>query len=133
MKREALLQTKEYWLIQIQNDLFEILETYMKRENINRTQLAERLNVTKGYISQIFNGDFDHKISKLVDLSLFAGKVPILSFVDIDYFINEDSKDKVFDLIPMKRAKPMTMFEDEPKKNPIIKNIKKVRKNSISK
>jgi transcriptional regulator with XRE-family HTH domain len=108
MRRENLLKSKEYWLAQIQNDLFGVMESYMKDKKLNRTKLAQKLGVTKGYITQLFNGDFDHKISKLVELSLMSGKVPILSFVDIDRFISEDKNDKVFELIPMKRPKIIT-------------------------
>lgn len=112
MKREDLLKSKEFWLIQIQNDLLGILEEHLIKENINRTQLAKNLKVTKGYISQVFNGDFDHKISKMVELSLASGNAPILSFVNINKFIKADSEDKIFDLMPMQRPKLMT-YEKE--------------------
>lgn len=116
MKREDLLKSKEYWLAQIQNDLFVAMETYMKSKRLNRTKLAEKLGVTKGYITQIFNGDFDHKISKLVELSLISGKAPFLSFVDMDKYIKEDKDDKTFELIPMKRPKLITYTLPEKEK-----------------
>ena len=53
MKREELLNSKEYWLSKIQIDLFNEIEKYMQRNDLNRTQLAEKLGVSKGYISQI--------------------------------------------------------------------------------
>lgn len=62
----------------------------MEENNLNRTQLAERLGVTKGYVSQILNGDFDHKISKLVDLALLAGKVPIINYKTISDFLDDE-------------------------------------------
>ena len=46
----------------------------MKDKKLNRSQLAKKLGVTKGYITQVLNGDFDHRISKLVDLSLAINK-----------------------------------------------------------
>jgi transcriptional regulator with XRE-family HTH domain len=91
MKREDLFRHKEYWVVQIQNDLYGVIEDYMKKSGINRTQLAEKLNVTKGYITQILSGDFDHKVSKLVDLALASGKAPILHFVDLEQYIKDDA------------------------------------------
>ena len=42
----------------------------MKEKKLNRTKLAQKLQVSKGYVTQLFNGDFDHKLSKLVELTL---------------------------------------------------------------
>ena len=67
--REELLSSKEYWIAKIQIDLFRQFEEYLKENKLNRTQLAEKLGVTKGYISQVLNGDFDHRISKFVEAS----------------------------------------------------------------
>jgi transcriptional regulator with XRE-family HTH domain len=94
MKREDLFRHKEYWVVQIQNDLYGIIEEYMKKNGINRTQLAEKLNVTKGYITQILSGDFDHKVSKLVELALASGKAPVLHFVDLEKYIKDDAAGK---------------------------------------
>lgn len=80
MKREDLLKSKEYWTTKIQLDLFELINEYMIENKLNRTQLAEKLGVSKGYITQILNGDFDHKVSKLVELALAFGKAPILEY-----------------------------------------------------
>ncbi len=42
----------------------------MQKENLTRTKLAEKLHVTKGYVTQVLNGNFDHKLSKLIELAL---------------------------------------------------------------
>lgn len=65
----------------------------MVNNNLNRTQLAEKFGVSKGYISQILNGDADHRISKLVEISLGIGLVPKLEFENLDEFINKDKGD----------------------------------------
>ena len=91
MNREELLTSKEYWLSKIQIDLFNEVEMFMEKNNLNRTQLAEKLGVSKGYISQILNGNADHRISKLIELSLAIGMVPRLSFEDLTSVINKDS------------------------------------------
>ena len=92
MKRTELLQSPVYWTTKIQIDLFNQMELYMKENNLNRTKLAEKLNVTKGYITQVLNGDFDHRISKLVELSMAIGVVPQVSFESIDECIKEDEE-----------------------------------------
>ena len=88
--RRELLSSKEYWLATIQLDLYAQLEVYMKENAINRTQLAEKLGVTKGYVTQVLNGDFDHKISKLVELSLAIGLVPRLNYEPLEQVLEED-------------------------------------------
>lgn len=91
MKRKDLLKSKEYWMTKIQLDLFEMIENYRIDNNLNKTQLAERLGVSKGYISQILNGNFNHKISKLVELALAFEKVPVLEYENINNYILQDS------------------------------------------
>ena len=90
MTREELLKSKEYWIGEIQQDLFELIEKYLINNNLNRIQFAEKLNVTKGYVSQILNGEFDHRISKLVELAMSIGKVPRIKFIDIEEILKQD-------------------------------------------
>jgi transcriptional regulator with XRE-family HTH domain len=95
MNREELLKSKEYWIGEIQYDLFELIEDYLKKNNLSRIQFAEKLGVTKGYVSQILNGEFDHRISKFVELSLTIGKVPRINFFDIEKILESDKKDEL--------------------------------------
>ena len=88
--REELIQSKEYWVTTIQLRLFAEVEAFMKSHQMNRTQFAEYLGCTKGYVTQLLSGDYDNKISKLVELSLAIGRVPKLEFVDTDSFIARD-------------------------------------------
>ncbi|AUD01363.1 helix-turn-helix domain-containing protein [Spirosoma pollinicola] len=92
MTRDELLHSREYWIAKIQLDLFSQLDKYMSENDISRTQLAEKLGVTKGYVSQILNGDFDHKISKLVDLALAMGKVPQINYMDVQEYIDAENR-----------------------------------------
>jgi predicted XRE-type DNA-binding protein len=82
--RKELLKSKEFWLVKIQAALYEQVENYLKVNNISKTEFASQLGVSKGYVSQMLNGDFDHKISKLIELSIAIGKAPILRLEDID-------------------------------------------------
>jgi transcriptional regulator with XRE-family HTH domain len=84
MTREELIQSKEYWLAKLQIDLFNEVESYMKKNGLNRVQFAEKLGVSKGYVSQILNGDADHRMSKFVELALSIGLIPTISFEEIE-------------------------------------------------
>lgn len=90
--RRDLLKSKGYWLAKIQVELYQEIEAYKKKHHINNTQLAELLGCSKGYVSQVLNGDFDHKLSKFIELSLAVGKIPHVVFEDLDEYIYTDSK-----------------------------------------
>ncbi|MBK8652546.1 MAG: hypothetical protein IPN20_01100 [Haliscomenobacter sp.] len=62
-----LLRTDTYWISKIQNDLFNSVEDYLTEKGMTRSQFAEQLGVTKGYVSQVLGGDFNHRVSKLVN------------------------------------------------------------------
>lgn len=84
MTREELLKCPEYWTTQIQNELYRQIHSYMEKQNMNKSQLADYLGCSRGYITQLLNGDFDHKLSKLVELSLAIGMAPIVSFKELE-------------------------------------------------
>jgi transcriptional regulator with XRE-family HTH domain len=63
---------------------------YIKKEGINQTQLAERLGVSKGYISQIMNGNFNYTLKKMIELSLAVNKAPAFEFRELDKYIQDD-------------------------------------------
>jgi len=90
MKREELLKSREYWITHIQLGLFELIENYRLKNGLNKAELARELGVSKSYITQVLNGDFDHKLSKLVDMALAFGKVPVIRYEDIEQHIEED-------------------------------------------
>ena len=82
-----LARSRTYWLSQLQNRLFGTVERFRLARGWNRTQLADHLGVSKGYLSQIMNGDFDHRLSKLIELSLAVGVVPNIQFTPIDTYV----------------------------------------------
>lgn len=91
---EELIQTETFWTTKIQNELYGMIRDHLKEEDKTQKELAEELGVSKGYISQIMNGEFDHKLSKLVKLSLALGKAPIIQFKNIDELPDEEEKAK---------------------------------------
>ncbi|MBO2524409.1 MAG: hypothetical protein CW341_01715 [Bacteroidetes bacterium] len=88
---KELIETPEYWITRIQMDLYTHLQDYMKENGMSRTQLAEKLGVTKSYVTQILNGDFDHRLSKLVELSLSVGFIPKMEFIPKTEFFEESA------------------------------------------
>ena len=90
MERAELLKNNAYWVTKIQIDLYNQLLDYMRYNNLNKTRLAEKLGFTKSYITQVLNGDFNHRISKLVELSLAIGKVPVIEYQDLESYIKDD-------------------------------------------
>lgn len=107
MKRAELLKSEGYWIAKIQTDLYRELISFMKRTHKNSSQLAEYLGCSKGYVSQLLNGNFDHKISKLVELSLAIGKVPYIGFKDISEYILEN--DESFSAVLAATSDPTTI------------------------
>jgi len=103
--RKELLSSKEYWLEKIQNELYHYLVNYMNEKKINQTQLAKELNVTKGYISQVLNGNFNHSIKKLIELSLAINKVPLVEFYDLKEYLKKDNQKRELYKIQAKNQK----------------------------
>lgn len=91
--REELLKSPDYWFEAAQNDLFAEVKQYLDKENITQSELAERLNVSKGYISQIMNGNANFTLKKLVDFFISIGKVPQVKYFDfIEVLENDNTK-----------------------------------------
>ncbi len=96
LSKKELLKTPEYWLDVTQNEIFRQVSNYMEQKGLNQTQLAKELGVSKGYVSQIMNGNYNFSIKKLIDLSISIGIVPDLKFMQINTVIEEQTKSKIF-------------------------------------
>ena len=58
--RSELFKSRTYWIDRIQNDIFRALNDYKEKEGLSsNTELAEKLGFSKGYISQVMNGNFN--------------------------------------------------------------------------
>lgn len=90
IKREELLKTEEYWFETFQNEIYRMVAEYMEKEKMTQSQFAEKLGVSKGYISQIMNGNFNYTLKKLIELSLAVNKAPAIDFKDLKQFIQDD-------------------------------------------
>lgn len=88
--REELIKSPEYWFEEAQNELFRQVTDYIENEKINQTELAQRLKVSKGYISQILNGNFNYTLKKLIEISLAIGVIPKIQYKSIAQELIED-------------------------------------------
>lgn len=91
-KREDLLRTEEYWFETLQNEIYRMVVGHIQENSMTQTQLAENLGVTKGYVSQILNGNFNYTLKKMIELSLALGKAPVFEFKDLNEFIKDDQQ-----------------------------------------
>lgn len=76
-------ESPAYWTQLLQLMIFNHVREFMEKEGLTQKEFSERLGVSKGYVSQILNGDFDHRLSKLVELTLACGLVPKLELIPI--------------------------------------------------
>ena len=95
IKRDELLRTGEYWFETLQNDIYRMVAEYIQKEGMNQTQLAEKLGVTKGYVSQIMNGNFNYTLKKMIELSLALNKAPAFEFKNLEQYIQDDRQKRV--------------------------------------
>jgi len=92
LSRKELIQTPEYLHETIQNELYRQVKKYMDVEGLNQTQLAKKLGVSRSYISQILNGYFNFSLLKLIEISIKVGVIPVLNFVPVSEYLDEDEK-----------------------------------------
>lgn len=85
--RKELLTNEFYWSEKIKDELYNEISDYIQETGHFRTNIAEKLGVTKGRISNILNGrNLNLRLDTLVRLSIAIGKVPVVKFVDINSF-----------------------------------------------
>lgn len=82
LTHEELLEHPNYLLTTYQLEIYNQLSAYMKANNLQKQDIAEKLNVSRPYVSQILNGDFNFTLKKLIQLGLMMNKVPYLEFID---------------------------------------------------
>ena len=92
MTREELLSMPEYWVAKIQTEIYRCADQFMENRHMNRTQFAEYLGVSKGYVTQLLSGDYNYSLEKLVELSLKIGYVPQVSFEEIERTLQMDAR-----------------------------------------
>lgn len=90
--RADLLKRPTYLLNKYQNEIFRQLTRFMKNNNLNKGDIAERLGVSNPQVSQILNGNTNFTLKTLIKLGLLIGKVPDLRFISFeDYWAKEEA------------------------------------------
>lgn len=107
MDRKEVLKSPEYWTAKTQIELYNQAESFMKETGRNKTQLAEYLGVSKGYVSQLLNGDYDHRLSKFFELSLAFGVIPQIDFIPVGKYVSDDACSKQFKNIACNYSAPL--------------------------
>lgn len=100
-----LLSSAEFWLEYFRNEVFNAVENYLKDKKMTRAQLAKKLGVSKGYISQVLNGETDHRLTKLMELLIAVEKAPYLFLKDLNQVVDgaESHKSVFIDFKEMER------------------------------
>ena len=114
MTREELLKSPAYWTAELQNELYRQITHFMEEHNMNKTQFAEYLGCTKGYVSQLLNGSYDHKISKFFELALAINKIPEVTFSNVDEYIQSESEHYT-SVIPMSLSYTVNKYSGKEK------------------
>ena len=96
MTHNELLSSREYWITKIQYDFFKKVYQYMEDNSLSKSELSDRLGVSKSYISQILNGSSNFSLNKLIEMSLAIGYYPQFLLAPIDI---ECSKEKLEEYI----------------------------------
>lgn len=95
MSRYNILKSPAYWASKIQLSLYEKALSFMQTHHLNKTGLARHLGVSKGYVSQLMSGDYDHRLSKFVELSLSFGYIPKIEFIPIADKVKEEQFNEI--------------------------------------
>lgn len=88
--REKILNQPSYWVEGINSFLYNAILEYMEENNMNRTELASHLGISKGRVSQILNdGEINFSIEKVVQIALKVNKFPVFELKDKDSYLDD--------------------------------------------
>jgi len=91
MKRKDI-NNPETWKVKLNNSLHQVIYEYMDKHGLKKQDMAKKLNISKSAMSQLLKSDGNHSISKIVELSMYFNKVPIITFVDLNEYIKIEEK-----------------------------------------
>lgn len=109
--QQELIKTEEYWFETIQNEIYRQVEFYLRVNEMTQTQFAERLGVSKGYVSQILKGNYNATLKKLIELSLAVGMAPVIDFKPLNSFIAGENINTSYLNTKQKVAEPGTRYK----------------------
>lgn len=114
MKKETLyeefMKEKEFERIMAQEDLImEVTEGFceiLENENLKRSNLAQLMGKTKGYISQLLNGSRNITLRSLSDIAYYLGYRVDISFKKKVKKIQRDSYSLSWDMSQKNKLSP---------------------------
>ena len=77
---EKVQKTFDYRLENILLEVGENIALFMKEQNLSRAQMADRLGVSRAYVTKILNGNPNLTIKSLLSLSDVLEKDLVISF-----------------------------------------------------
>ena len=107
--KEELYTSPDYWFTESQTELYNQVIEYMEREGINRSELSKQLNVSKGYITQILNGESNFSMRKLIEISLAIGLIPTIKYEKLSALLAPEEKVRIipFHTLPLSPSKSL--------------------------
>jgi len=88
--RDKILNQSSYWVEGINSFLYNAILEYMEENDMNRTELASYLGISKGRVSQILNdGEINFSIEKVVQIALKVNKFPIFELKDKNSYLED--------------------------------------------
>jgi len=92
MTREELIKSESYWLTKWQLEVYNLLVLHMHRKKYTADNVAEKLGFQKLFIKRILAGRFEGKVSKLIELSIVLGHVPVIEFKTFNKYVKDTSR-----------------------------------------
>ena len=126
---KELFKSESFWMEKMQNELYVHVKNYLEKNNVTQRKFAEQLGVHESYVSQILNGDFDHKYSTLAEFALAVNKTPWIVWLDSEGFADDSAKSIPEYISLMKYAEKLKKEEDASRKKaiaeayPMVDNI----------
>lgn len=105
--KERLVRGEGYWMETIQQAIHEALLAYMEKHDLNQTELGKKLGFTRGYVSQLMNGNFNLSQKKIIQLLLKMDMVPDLRIRTVDEYLASEAKPKAAKAPKKAAARPM--------------------------
>jgi len=119
VKFKNVIKSSYYWLEKNQNELFRQLKEYMDKKRLTQSDIAKDLKVSKSYVSQILNGHFNFTLKKLIELSLYLDKIPIIKYVDLNEYLELNNRDEQKKFKPIENSLLLILKENKNIQKPI--------------
>lgn len=82
-KHLEIIEEHSYWIEAVNHVIYDAMVSYMHENNLNKTEFAQYLGISKGRLSQILNsGEVNFSLQKLFYICLKINKLPSLILED---------------------------------------------------